>query len=184
MSGIAVVYDDDPALIKKVLKRMEHRGKEVRSIMQTPGAVLGYTSNTEKPKNDNLDRTAICDGRIIYNVSGDMEPPLKEGINKNKDLFKLYNKHGKDCVHFLNGPFALAIANGVELFVARDPLGLKPLYYSKINDNYVFASEIKGLAPYTKEIKPFPPGYYYHSSEGFNKYYPGPEYRDILTSKE
>ena len=52
-----------------------------------------------------------------------------------------------DCLEKLNGMFAFAIWDEREktLFAARDRTGLKPLYYAKIDKNFVFASEIKAI---------------------------------------
>ena len=62
-------------------------------------------------------------------------------------LLKSYIHFGKDVVNHLNGIFAFAIWNTKtkELFLARDHFGVKPLFYSFINDTFVFASEIKAL---------------------------------------
>lgn len=62
-------------------------------------------------------------------------------------LLKSYIHYGKDVVNHLNGIFAFAIWNtkNKELFLARDHFGVKPLFYSFCDENFVFASEIKAL---------------------------------------
>lgn len=62
-------------------------------------------------------------------------------------LLKSYIYYGKDVVNHLNGIFAFAIWNtkNKELFLARDHFGVKPLFYSFCDENFVFASEIKAL---------------------------------------
>jgi asparagine synthase (glutamine-hydrolysing) len=74
-------------------------------------------------------------------------------------LLHLYDRFGEDCVEFLNGMFAFAIwdRNRRKLFVARDRLGIKPLYYTVQNGNFIFSSEIKSLLQHPKvstEISP------------------------------
>lgn len=58
-----------------------------------------------------------------------------------------YIEFGKDCVNYINGIFAFGIWDEYnrELFLCRDPLGIKPLFYSFKDGNLVFASEIKTL---------------------------------------
>lgn len=62
-------------------------------------------------------------------------------------LLKSYIHFKEDVVHKINGIFAFAIWSSKEkkLFVARDHFGVKPLYYTIFNDNFIFASEIKAI---------------------------------------
>ena len=62
-------------------------------------------------------------------------------------LLHLYIKRGKDCLDKLNGMFAFAVWDSVErsLFIARDRVGVKPLYYANVNQSFYFASEPKAL---------------------------------------
>ena len=65
-------------------------------------------------------------------------------------IVHLYEEYGKDCVQRLRGMFAFAIwdAKRKSLFVARDRLGIKPLYYRLTPHNFLFGSEIKVLMAY------------------------------------
>ena len=91
----------------------------------------------------------------IYNTE-ELKKILQENnfeINTHSDteiLLKSYIHYGKDVVRYLNGIFAFAIldTNRQELFLARDHFGIKPLFYTILNDTFVFASEIKGLFEY------------------------------------
>jgi asparagine synthase (glutamine-hydrolysing) len=64
-------------------------------------------------------------------------------------IIKLYEKHGIDCLKHLNGMFAFALWDKVQrrLFIARDRLGKKPLYYyqDQVNNQFAFGSEIKAI---------------------------------------
>jgi asparagine synthase (glutamine-hydrolysing) len=62
-------------------------------------------------------------------------------------IIKLYEKHGVDCLAMLNGMFAFALwdKNRKRLFIARDRLGKKPLYYYTDNGKFAFGSEIKAI---------------------------------------
>jgi asparagine synthase (glutamine-hydrolysing) len=62
-------------------------------------------------------------------------------------ILRAYAKWGKDCVARFRGMFAFAIWDEREkdLFLARDPFGIKPLYYYQTNDTFIFASELRAL---------------------------------------
>lgn len=75
-------------------------------------------------------------------------------------IIHLYEEYGSDCVLWLNGMFAFAIwqVNEEKLFLARDRLGVKPLYYVNSNGYFLFASEIKAILKFPgirREIDPF-----------------------------
>lgn len=62
-------------------------------------------------------------------------------------VLKAYIEYGVDCLQHFNGMFAIAIWDGnkKELFLARDRLGIKPLYYLQNDDEFIFASETKAI---------------------------------------
>ena len=62
-------------------------------------------------------------------------------------VLKAYLEYGVDCLQYFNGMFAIAIWDGnkKELFLARDRLGIKPLYYLHNEDEFIFASETKAI---------------------------------------
>jgi len=66
-----------------------------------------------------------------------------------------YEEYGENCVNFFSGMFAFAIwdSNKKKLFIARDRLGVKPLYYCIIDGNLVFSSEIKSILQYDDFIR-------------------------------
>ncbi len=88
----------------------------------------------------------------IYNYKS-LQKQLKEKGHTFKSdsdtevIIHLYEEKGIDCVHNLEGMFAFAIWDEKEekLFLVRDRIGIKPLYYTQINNKFLFASEIKAL---------------------------------------
>ena len=75
----------------------------------------------------------------------------------------LYRKFGfKHAVQMLEGVFSMALydLNNKTLYIARDPVGIRPLFLIKTPDSYIFASEAKCLIDYGNEIGQFPPGTY------------------------
>ena len=79
-------------------------------------------------------------------------------------LLPLYKEYGTDMFAMLDAEFALILYDGEkgEYIAARDPIGIRPLYYGYDEKGVIlFASEAKNLVGLTNKIMPFPPGYYY-----------------------
>ena len=75
----------------------------------------------------------------------------------------------------LDGMFACVLLDESrgEIFAARDHVGIKPLYYGKMNDGGIcFASELKSLCtvPNVTEVTEFPPGHFYTNKDGFQEF--------------
>ncbi|MCM1027242.1 MAG: asparagine synthase B [Roseburia sp.] len=84
----------------------------------------------------------------------------------------LYQEYGTDMFQMLDAEFALILYDAEKdtYIAARDPIGIRPLYYGLTGEGtYVFASEPKNLLSLTKQIFPFPPGHYFKDGE-FIKY--------------
>jgi len=89
-------------------------------------------------------------------------------------LLHLYEDHGAELVDQLDGMYAFAIAEGDGVFLARDPIGIKPVYLGRRGDSVLFSSELKALAPFCEEVREFPPGTFFHSRKGFHTFYSVP----------
>ena len=84
----------------------------------------------------------------------------------------LYREYGTDMFRMLDAEFALILfdAENGSYIAARDPIGIRPLYYGVREDGtYVFASEPKSLISLAEKIMPFPPGHYFKDGK-FVKY--------------
>ena len=83
-------------------------------------------------------------------------------------LLPLYREHGTDLFAMLDAEFACILYDGAagEFIAARDPIGIRPLYYGyDPNGTIVFASEPKNLMGVVETAAPFPPGHYYRNGE-------------------
>ncbi len=83
-------------------------------------------------------------------------------------ILPLYFEYGTDMFSMLDAEFAMILFDGrtKEFIAARDPIGIRPLYYGYDRDgSIVFASEPKNLVPICERVMPFPPGCYYKAGE-------------------
>ena len=123
------------------------------------------------PTPDGAQPMASADGRAqitfngeIYNYKALQSELVSEGVvfrthSDTEVLLYLYLRYGADMVRRLRGMFAFAIWDDVQrtLFLARDPLGIKPLYYAAQNGVFTFASQVKALlagGPISHAVEP------------------------------
>ncbi|MBN2119216.1 MAG: asparagine synthase B [Anaerolineales bacterium] len=183
MCGIAGVFQQ-PAnrIVKTMVKNISHRGPDGHGVMDIPNGTLGHTrlaildvEGGHQPM-DYQDTTIVFNGEI-YNYRELKRRHLASlHVKTHSDtevLIHLYRKFGPKCVELLDGMFAFAIQHNGEIFLGRDPIGIKPLYYGTSRDGkrFFFASEIKALIGMVESIKEFPAGHWYHSRLGWQKYY-------------
>jgi len=157
---------------KKCLDLIVHRGPDAGNIWQENGITLGHRRLAIldlSPKG--IQPMAYADGRYelvfngeIYNFIEIRQKLIKEGYTFNSDsdsevILAAYDCYKEKCVNDFNGMWSFAIWDRKEekLFVSRDRFGVKPLYYTFLDDkeeSLAFASEMKALMPLMKEIKP------------------------------
>lgn len=117
-----------------------------------------------------------CNGEI-YGFRPLKEELAEKGISFISDsdceiLPALYREYGTDMFRMLDAEYAMVLYDRKEnaYIAARDPIGIRPLYYGIREDGtFVFASEPKNLRSLVKTIKPFPPGYYFKNGT-FTRY--------------
>jgi asparagine synthase (glutamine-hydrolysing) len=186
MSGIAgVLSPNQHDTLPEILNKIRHRGKSSPSIWIGPNACLGTTALTaiqEKPgpvSTHENERAIVMDGSIVN--QDDLQDLLKfhEVIDGSDTevILHAYEERGTRIFGRLEGEFALAIVDGDRFVLARDRLGIKPLYYG-FNANTLFcSSEIKGLVGVVDKIHEFPPGHFLISDQGlypYDPYFPKP----------
>ncbi len=79
-------------------------------------------------------------------------------------LLPLYHEYGIEMFKTLDAEFALILYDGEQnkVIAAHDPIGIRPLYYGRLEDGeWAFASEPKNLMGLCETILPFPPGHYW-----------------------
>ena len=109
----------------------------------------------------------VCNGEIYGFEKLKKELEKKYEFVSGSDceiLLPLYFEHGVDMFKMLDAEFALILFDGrtKEYIAARDPIGIRPLYYGYDKKGViVFASEPKNLVGLCDKIMPFPPGHYF-----------------------
>lgn len=161
MCGIAGIIGLDNASkhVKNMLEAMHHRGPDDWGVYESGDVTLGHKrlsiidlspSGHQPMTNRKGDITIVFNGEIYnYNELKKLLPentPLKS-ITDTEVILELWAILGKDVLPKLRGMFALAVWNTQtqELVLARDHMGIKPLYYQVNNNQLVFASEMKGM---------------------------------------
>jgi asparagine synthase (glutamine-hydrolysing) len=165
MCGIAgVVGAVTPLARERAMKGIAHRGPDDSGefLDQAAGVWLGHTRLSildlsplgHQPMMSADGRVAIVFNGEIYNfreLRGELESAGHRfrGHSDTEVLLALYLASGVDALRRLNGIFAFGLwdARDRSLLVARDALGVKPLYYAHTPDGFAFASEIKALLP-------------------------------------
>jgi asparagine synthase (glutamine-hydrolysing) len=189
MCGIAGIWGGtNEASVRRMLQLMAHRGPDAEGLCQPTGdaGLVGHRrlaivdpAGGDQPIYTADRRRAIIANGEIYNFP-QLLPDLTEAYacsthSDSEAILHLYQRHGLEAVRYLEGMYAFAIVDGERLVLARDPIGIKPLYYAQEGDGFYFASELKALAPFCQDVREFPPGAVYSSDHGFQRFYEIPE---------
>jgi asparagine synthase (glutamine-hydrolysing) len=164
MCGIAgeFHFDGSPVNSRRIWPMIEllwHRGPDDSGVHVDGEAGLGHTrlsiidlAGGGQPMRDVTGNSVIVFNGEIFNFLElrDQLQTIGYAFASNSDtevILALYDKYGPDCVHHLNGQWAFAIwdTRNKRLFLSRDRLGVRPLYYTILNNIFLFASEIKAF---------------------------------------
>jgi len=198
MCGIAGCFGThDTNTINRMLDALPHRGPNDRGIHTFNSTVFGHTrlsivdvAKGHQPILANGGRTGIiCNGEIYNHIDLRQKLISKHEFKTKSDteaILHLYREKGPDCVRDLDGMFAFAIFDGDDFMLARDPIGIKPLYYGYVGDKLYFTSELGSMTlAGVDDCYEFPAGHYYTPKEGFVQYYEVPPIEDhLLTDVE
>jgi len=176
MCGVAGIIDyhskaNDKNVVESMIRVISHRGPDESGIYCSRFAAIGNVrlsiidiEGGQQPLSDISGRYWIVFNGEIFNYKElrvDLE--RKGNVFKTKSdtevLVQLYAHYGKKCLDLLNGQFAFAIwdKQKEELFIARDRVGIRPLFYNINAGVFSFASEIKALfqqKEITRELYP------------------------------
>lgn len=201
MCGIAGVFHCgtpkpvDPARVARMCDALAHRGPDGEGVWTAPGVGLGHRrlsiidlAGSPQPMPSADGRAMLVFNGEIYNYR-DLRREL-EGLGArfrtegdSETILAAWRQWGPDCLRRFNGMFAFAIydLDRRELFLARDRLGVKPLFTALLSDgSLAFASELKGLLAHPllrREINPL-------AVEDYMTWGYVPDHRSILAGVE
>ena len=173
MCGIAGAVGVRPGddRIDRAVAAIRHRGPDAEAVWREADVCLIHTRLSiidlspagAQPMRDQATGVTLVYNGEIYNHRALREAHLTDvpfvGASDSEVLLKLYLRFGLDAVEMLQGMFAFAIWDRASrrLHLARDHLGVKPLYYAKLAHGFLFASELKTLtlcADVSRELNP------------------------------
>ena len=186
MCGIACIFnikEQTPELRQKALtmaKRIRHRGPDWSGIYCGGSAILAHERLSIVDPQSGGQPLYSPDRRQVLAVNGEIynhrdlradfagEYQFQTGSDC-EVILALYRRYGTDFIERLSGIFAFALYDEErdEFLIARDPIGVIPLYIGRDADGTLYcASELKALEGLCDEYEPFLPGHYYWSREG------------------
>lgn len=171
MCGIAAIYnalprspEENSLRIRQMTDAMAHRGPDGEGRFCDEHVAMGHRrlailELSELGAQPMFSRTASSNKRYVITFNGEIYNYLelnatlaKRGVHvqshsDTETLLAMYETFGEECLQHLRGMFAFIIWDRVEkkLFAARDRFGQKPLLYAKRGEQWIFASELKGI---------------------------------------
>ena len=160
MCGICGFNWNDEKLIQKMVQKIHHRGPDANGVKTFSTFSLGnarlsiidLSNRGSQPMSSREGKLWIVYDGNVYNFPEIKKELLTRGyqFNSNTDtevVLKSYEEYGPKCLEKFNGKFAFAIwdEEKKELFLARDRIGIKPLYYYFKDGKLIFGSEIKSI---------------------------------------
>ncbi len=178
MCGIAGILNFDnskvnPEIANVIKSSLEHRGPDFSKVdyinenvamIHSRLAIIDLDDRSNQPMFSEDERFSIVFNGEIYNYKEIRKSLEQKGVSFQTDgdtevLLKGYIFHGSNILQLLRGQFAFAIHDSYEesFFLARDRVGIKPLYFSIFNDVFIFSSELKaiensGLIPFKPDL--------------------------------
>lgn len=186
MCGITAIFNisQSPSSLRdkalKMSKKLRHRGPDWSGIYQGKTAILCHERLSIVDPQSGGQPLFSPDGTQILAVNGEIynHRQIREQYKGRYDfktgsdcevILALYRDLGVDLLDRLNGIFAFALYDEAadDFLIARDPIGVIPLYIGYDDDGKVYiASELKALEGFCDRYEVFPPGHYYRGKEG------------------
>ena len=150
-----------PGAIERIFEVLEHRGPDGRGLFieRSAGVTLAHTRLAVIDRTTGAQPLQSEDGAIVLVANGEIYDfeRIRSSLEANGHCFQtksnsevilyLYKQFGLACFEHLRGEFAFLLYDKTKrlLIAARDRFGIKPLYFSRVDDGLVFASEMKAI---------------------------------------
>lgn len=181
MCGICGVFNAySPNEVQSMVQKLSHRGPDGDGVKSLSLGTLGHTRLAIVDVNGGHQPMKSEDYWIAFNGEIYNHQDLRQQFlgdltfetqSDTETILRLFARFGEKAFSMLDGMFAFALHTPGIFLLARDPLGIKPLYWAEEDGKLYFASEIKALAEFSNNIREFPAGHYYHSELGLHQYY-------------
>jgi asparagine synthase (glutamine-hydrolysing) len=198
MCGIVAEHGgSDPEQLERMLERLAHRGPDDRGTVRVDGSWLGHrrlsivdVGGGRQPLCTPDESAWLVGNGEVYNHEevrarlGDRELLT---TSDNEVALHLIDERGAGGLAELSGMFAFVMAGRDGRFVAaRDPVGIKPLYWAQRNGAVRFASEMHAFDPeWQAAVEPFPPGHSWTPEDGLRRFASAvPAAREPVTDRE
>lgn len=198
MCGVAGIIDyrgitNTVSATEAMLRSFSYRGPDESGIYKSPAATIGNVRLSiidlltgQQPLSDISGRYWIVFNGEIFNYIELRKELERKGINlrthsDTEVLVNLYALYKEKCLNMLNGQFAFAVwdRKKEEIFIARDRVGIRPLYYTLADGAFFFASEIKALFQNPGVIRELNPENLAQIFTFWTALTPGTAFRDI-----
>jgi len=161
-------------------RTQRHRGPDWSGVYVAPHALLVHERLAIVDVDHGAQPLRSADGRLALAVNGEIynhkaleaglaQPYAMQTSSDCEVINALYLEHGADFLNRLNGIFAFALYDAAQdrYLIARDPIGVCPLYQGRDEQGRLWvASEMKALVGVCAQIEVFPPGHYLDSRDG------------------
>jgi len=183
MCGIVAAFGEaDAGKCERMLNRLQHRGPDDTGVLALDGVWLGHQrlsivdiSRGKQPLANGDETAWIVGNGEIYNhedLSAKLPPRMLQTRSDTEAALHLVMRDGPASVAELSGMFALAmVTTSGDGLVARDAMGVKPLYWIDGPNGTLFASELRAFDPEDRPgVASFPPGCLWTPSTGVVRY--------------
>jgi asparagine synthase (glutamine-hydrolysing) len=198
--GIFGIDSHAPDLRRTALdlsRRMRHRGPDWSGIWHNERAILAHERLAIVDVEHGAQPLISADNQVVLAVNGeiynhqllqkDFSDYEFQTTSDCEVILPLFQRHGADFLNSLNGIFAFALYDieADRYLVARDPIGVMPLYYGHDREGRLLvASEMKALIDNCEDVTEFPPGSYLDSSTGSIERYYTPSWREYTAVQD
>ncbi|MBW3601317.1 MAG: asparagine synthase B [Actinobacteria bacterium] len=183
MCGIVAQHGaPDPVAGRRMLRRLAHRGPDDADGVTTGPSWLGHRRLSIVDVEGGRQPLSTPDGRLHLVGNGEIYNHAALGCALSRERFSsesdnevalhLFDQYGPAALADMRGMFALCIGGDDGRFLAaRDPVGVKPLYWARREGRVVFASELRAYDPdWRGDVELFPPGHYWTPAEGLVRF--------------
>lgn len=187
MCGFVCLWNvGDEALARNMIERLSHRGPDAVAVARLPGSpvVMAHCRLSIIGPEDGAQPIHQSDDMLVVNgevynhedIRAIVGPSAFATASDSETILHLFRTGASKWIRQIDGMFAFVLATRDRIIAARDPLGIKPLYFARIGNGHAFASELKAFEGMDVEsVQAIPPGTLFDSMDGWRQWYRLPQ---------